>query len=104
MPEERPKPKIVIPKKERANISNLPEAKLAQIRGTDDQKEVDFLGPRITNKKRVDLFAAWDDREKIEIDFTTEIILADNEQFDMLAERGYETLYEYGETGEKKPL
>ena len=76
VPEE--KPKIVIPKKERANISNLPQAKLAQVRG-QEEKETDFLGPRITNKKKADLFAAWDDIEKIEIDFTTEIILADNE-------------------------
>lgn len=77
VPEE--KPIIVIPKKERANISNLPEAKLAQVRGTDDDKEIDFLGPRVGNRKKVDLFAAWDDRDKIEIDFTTDIILADNE-------------------------
>ena len=37
-------------------------------------------------------FAAWDDLDKIEMDFTTEQVLAEKETFDILAERGYEVL------------
>ena len=50
------------------------------------------------------MFAAWDDNDKLDIDFTTELILADNEQFDIPAERGYETLFDYSEQKEKKKL
>ena len=35
----------------------------------------------------------------IELDFTTQEVLADNEAFDILAERGYETWMEYHEGG-----
>lgn len=37
-------------------------------------------------------FAAWDDLDKIEMDFTTEQVLAEKETFEILAERGYEVL------------
>ena len=44
-------------------------------------------------------FAAWDENELIDLDFTTQEVLADNEAFDILAERGYETLMDYHEGG-----
>jgi hypothetical protein len=45
-----------------------------------------------------DFFAAWDDIEQIDIDYTTDQVLADTGPegtFDILAERDYDTLLEY---------
>ena len=47
-------------------------------------------------------FEAWDISETKEEDFTTDIILAEKETFDILAERGYETLLDYPEPNQKK--
>ena len=47
-------------------------------------------------------FEAWDITETKEEDFTTDIILAEKETFDILAERGYETLLEYPEPSQKR--
>ena len=77
--------------------------------GKDEENKDEFLqnffGKEVATKgKKNNVFAAWDDTEKLDIDFTTELILADNEQFDILAERGYETLFDYSEQKEKKKL
>jgi hypothetical protein len=79
------------------------------VTGKDEENKDDFLKnffgkePAAKGKKN-NVFGAWDDNEKLDIDFTTELILADNEQFDILAERGYETLYDYSEQKEKKKM
>ena len=76
--------------------------------GKDEEGKDEFLnnffGKEQPKGKKNNVFAAWDDTEKLDIDFTTELILADNEQFDILAERGYETLYDYSEQKEKRKL
>jgi hypothetical protein len=40
---------------------------------------------------------AWDNTETKDEDFTTDLILAEKETFELLAERGYETLPDYPE-------
>lgn len=59
--------------------------------------------PVKANKKN--FFDAWDDRDNIDADQTTDMILADKETFDILASRGYETLEDYPENGrQQRPL
>ena len=53
-------------------------------------------------KKGTTFFAAWDDTDQLDVDFTTEQVLAEKETFDILKGRGYETLEEYGEKQSKK--
>lgn len=52
----------------------------------------------VKKKPNATYFAAWDDAEQHDIDFTTEQVLAETGPegtFDILAERGYETLLDY---------
>jgi len=116
-PEKAPVEKV---KKARANISNLPKERLEQIRENNKsttkppttKAEDIILGPADNlstpaklqgGKNRMpqrQFFAAWDDADKLDIDFTTEQVLAETGPqgtFDVLAERGYETLLEYSE-------
>lgn len=129
------KPPAQPPRKTRANISNLPQSKLDQLRGergektrTEEDEELfhdlaaasrgangpatmpNRLAPRAGAKppngaakakkqNPANFFAAWDENELIDLDFTTQEVLADNEAFDILAERGYETLLDYHEGG-----
>jgi len=117
-PEKAPVEKV---KKARANISNLPKERLEQIRENNKstakaapttKAEDMILGPSDNlstpaklqgGKNKVPqrlFFVPWDDADKLEIDFTTEQVLAETGPqgtFDVLAERGYETLLEYSE-------
>ena len=48
--------------------------------------------------KKTNFFAAWDDTDQIDIDYTTDIVIAETGPqgtFDLLAEREYETLMDY---------
>ena len=53
-------------------------------------------------KAQPNFLAAWDDVEQIDVDFATEQVLCDEATFDIIAERGYETLPEYPSESEKK--
>ena len=65
-------------KKERKNISNLPEERLNVLRGAKKQDDDNIPGftpdKAKAGKKRphATFFAAWDDTEQLDIDFTTE--------------------------------
>jgi hypothetical protein len=64
--------------------------------GFSDKKLEAAKGKKGVNKR--DFFAAWDDIEQIDIDYTTDQVLADTGPegtFDILAERDYDTLLEY---------
>jgi len=56
----------------------------------------------VNQKPRPNFFDRWNDTEKVDEDFTTENILAEKETFDLLAERGYETLEDYSKKEERK--
>lgn len=107
-------------KKPRSNISNLPKERLEQIRENNKSNnkpattkaEDIYLGPadNLSTPAKVaggkakapqrQFFVPWDDADKLEIDFTTEQVLAETGPqgtFDVLAERGYETLLEYSD-------
>lgn len=47
-------------------------------------------------------FAAWDNNEAVVLDITTDMVLAEKETFDILAERGFQTLLDYPEPNQKK--
>lgn len=81
--------------KKRTNISNLPADKLKKDT-KEPPKSIDIVA-----KPGKSFFEAWDDKDLIEIDKTTEMVLAEKETFDILASRGYETLEEYPENGRK---
>jgi len=85
--------------KKRGNISNLPADRL-QTKPTIPTKP-DMFG---VNKPKGNFFAAWNDNEKRDIDMTTEQVLGEKETFDLLAERGYETLENYQDGKENKVL
>lgn len=112
-------------KKARANISNLPKERLEQIRENNKSSnkppttkaEDMILGPADNLSTPAKLqggknkapqrqfFVPWDDADKLEIDFTTEQVLAETGPqgtFDVLAERGYETLLEYSDDRRNK--
>ena len=75
--------------KKKANISNLPSQKFQNLRNdkVKEKKEEDFFGE--PKKKGATIFTAWDDTDTMDLDFTTEQVLADRESFDILKERGY---------------
>lgn len=87
--------------KKKANISNLPSQKFQQLRNdkVKEKKEEDLFGE--PKKKGATIFTAWNDNDTMDIDFTTEQVLADKESFEILKERGYQTLIEYPENGKE---
>lgn len=92
--------------KKRSNISNLPVDKLKQEpkgepRSGTKQAEIP-LKQATNNKNKQTAFDAWDDRDNLDFDVTTNQILAEKETFEILAQRGYETLEEYPEGGKQQ--
>lgn len=101
----------------RSNFSNLPQNKLPKHQRDDDdfldddtlffphsaqssRRPQDAKAAAAKKKKVVkqqNFFAAWDDADAVGIDETTKEVLAEEETFDLLAQRGYETLPEYND-------
>ena len=110
MPWKDEKPSLPRTKRERTNISNLPQGRLDEIRGKPEAKDdAELSGPlqHVFNspqkgKKRpqTSFFTAWQDNELVDLDFTTEIVIAEKgpeETFEILAQRDYETLLDYND-------